>query len=87
MMNDRSALTATVLGILRKIAPEIEPEAIDRARPLRHQVDLDSMDWLNFLVALHERLSVSIPETDYAQLVTLDNVLDYLLARLGPAGG
>ena len=87
MMNDRSALTATVLGILRKIAPEIEPEAIDRARPLRHQVDLDSMDWLNFLVALHERLSVSIPETDYAQLVTLDNVLDYLLARLGPTGG
>ncbi|MDI1268497.1 MAG: acyl carrier protein [Polaromonas sp.] len=87
MTNDRPALTATVLGILRTIAPEVEPEAFDPARPLRHQVDLDSMDWLNFLVALHERLSVSIPEADYAQLVTLDNVLDYLLARPGPAGG
>ena len=87
MTNDRPALTAAVLGILRTIAPEVEPEAIDPARPLRHQVDLDSMDWLNFLVAMHERLSVSIPEADYTQLVTLDNMLDYLLARLGPAGG
>ena len=87
MTNDRPALAATVLDILRAIAPEVEPDALDPTRPLRHQVDLDSMDWLNFLVALHERLSVSIPEADYAQLVTLDNVLDYLLARLGPAGG
>ncbi|MDO8387300.1 MAG: acyl carrier protein [Pseudomonadota bacterium] len=85
MTNDRPALAATVLGILRSIAPEVEPDALDPTRPLRHQVDLDSMDWLNFLVALHERLGVNIPEADYAQLVTLDNVLDYLLAKLGPA--
>ncbi|WP_341917407.1 acyl carrier protein [Polaromonas sp. YR568] len=83
MTNDRTALAATVLGILRSIAPEVEPDTLDPTRPLRHQVDLDSMDWLNFLVALHERLGVNIPEADYAQLVTLDNVLDYLLARLG----
>ena len=85
MTNDRQALTATVLGILRTIAPEVEPGALEPARPLRHQVDLDSMDWLNFLVALHERLGVNIPEADYARLVTLDNLLDYLLARRGPA--
>jgi acyl carrier protein len=41
------------------------------------------MDWLNFLIGLHQRLGVNIPEADYAQLVTLDNVLDYLQARLG----
>ena len=85
MTNDRTALAATVLGILRAIAPEVEPDTLDPTRPLRHQVDLDSMDWLNFLVALHERLGVDIPEADYAQLVTLDNVLDYLQAKLGPA--
>ncbi|MDO8767341.1 MAG: acyl carrier protein [Burkholderiaceae bacterium] len=85
MTNDRQALTATVLGILRTIAPEVEPGALEPTRPLRHQVDLDSMDWLNFLVALHERLGVNIPEADYAQLATLDNLLDYLLARRGPA--
>lgn len=85
MTNERTALAATVLGILRSIAPEVEPGDLDPTRPLRHQVDLDSMDWLNFLVALHERLGVNIPEADYAQLVTLDNVLDYLQAKLGPA--
>jgi len=81
MTNDRPALTATVQDILRSIAPEVEPGTLDPTRPLRHQVDLDSMDWLNFLVALHERLGVNIPEADYARLVTLDKLLDYLLER------
>ena len=42
---------------------------------LRDQVDLDSMDWLNFLVALNERLKVEIPETDYGRLGTLDQIV------------
>jgi acyl carrier protein len=49
---------------------------------LRNQVDIDSMDWLNFLVALHERLKVDIPETDYAKLVTLDDLLSYLKSKM-----
>jgi acyl carrier protein len=84
-MIDRAALSEATLTILRSIAPEVEPGEIEPARPLRHQVDLDSMDWLNFLVGLHERLGVNIPEADYAGLVTLNDVLDYLAARLGPA--
>lgn len=82
MSMDREALKATALGILRGIAPEVEPADIEPAIPLRQQVDLDSMDWLNFLIGLHQRLGVNIPEADYARLVTLDNVLDYLQARL-----
>jgi acyl carrier protein len=82
MSGDRQALKASALEILRSIAPEVEPGEIEPSRPLRKQVDLDSMDWLNFLVGLHQRLGVNIPEADYAQLVTLDNVLDYLQARL-----
>ncbi len=82
MSMDRTALRTTALDVLHSIAPEIETDAIEPARPLRHQVDLDSMDWLNFLIGLHQRLGVNIPEADYAQLVTLDNVLDYLQARL-----
>ena len=85
MSYDRPALTGSVLEILRSIAPEVEPAGIDLTRPLRHQVDLDSMDWLNFLVGLQGRFGVNIPEADYAQLITLDNVLDYLRARLGSA--
>jgi acyl carrier protein len=71
------------LGILATIAPELEPGELRGDKPLRSQVDLDSMDWLNFLVALHERLKVEIPETDYAKLVTLDDLLAYLKGKLG----
>lgn len=82
MSTDRPTLMATVVTLLRAIAPEVESETLAPARPLRQQVDLDSMDWLNFLVSLHEHFGVSIPESDYAGLVSLDNVVDYLHARL-----
>ncbi|MEW5862627.1 MAG: acyl carrier protein [Pseudomonadota bacterium] len=79
----REQLRTIVLEELRRIAPETEPGALRAERPLREQVDLDSMDWLNFVVALHERLGVEIPEADYAKLGTLDQTLDYLAAKLG----
>lgn len=75
-------LREKVIAILRSIAPEVEPDQLESGRPLRHQVDLDSMDWLNFLIALHQRLQVHIPEADYGRLVTLDDLLAYLRARL-----
>jgi acyl carrier protein len=78
----REQLKTVALQILRGIAPEVEPGDIEPATPLRQQVDLDSMDWLNFLIGLHQKLGVNIPEADYAKLVTLDDVLDYLLAKL-----
>lgn len=84
MIEDRQALASSVLELLCSIAPEVEPGAIDHARPLRRQVDLDSMDWLNFLVGLNQRFGVAIPEADYARLVSLGDVLDYLLARRIP---
>ena len=83
MTTDRETLATTVLGLLRAIAPELEPDALDRARPLRSQVDLDSMDWLNFLVSLHERFGVTIPEADYAGLVSFNDVVDYLVGKRG----
>ncbi len=83
MSTDRAALMATVVTLLRAIAPEVEPGTLAPERPLRQQVDLDSMDWLNFLLSLHERFGVTIPESDYAGLVCLNDVVDYLQARLG----
>jgi len=75
-------LKSQVLAILSTIAPELEPGELRADKPLRSQVDLDSMDWLNFLVALHERLKVDIPEADYAKLVTLDDLLAYLKKKI-----
>lgn len=83
MTTDQQTFGATVLTLLRAIAPELEPDTFDAARPLRSQVDLDSMDWLNFLVSLHERFGVTIPEADYARLVSFNDVLDYLDGNRG----
>jgi acyl carrier protein len=79
---DDNALRQTVFATLRRIAPEVAPGDLAPDRPLRDQVDLDSIDWLNFLLALHGTLGVDIPETDYAKLVTLDDLVAYLRARL-----
>lgn len=87
MTFDRQSLMDSVVALLRVIAPELEPEMLAPARPLRQQVDLDSMDWLNFLVSLHERFGVTIPEADYARLISLNDVLDYLQARLARGQG
>jgi acyl carrier protein len=46
--------------------------------PLREQLDLDSMDLLNLLVAIGERTRVEIPEVDAARLRTLDQLVAYL---------
>lgn len=80
-MNDQE-LRAAVVATLKSIAPEVEAGDLIADRPLRNQVDLDSMDWLNFLVGLHEKFGVQIPESDYARLVTLNDVTGYLQAKL-----
>ena len=71
-----------VVRTLAKIAPEARGQALAPSVNLREQLDLDSMDALNFVIALHEELGVEIPETDYAKLATLDSIVAYLAARL-----
>jgi acyl carrier protein len=78
---NREELRASVLETLLQIAPEAEPASIDPGVNLRDQLDIDSMDFLNFLIALDKKLHVDIPERDYGQLTTLEACTDYLLAR------
>jgi len=68
---------------LNNIAPEIDMSGIDPAADLREAMDIDSMDFLNFITALHRRLGIDIPEIDYPKLVTLDGAITYLRAKLG----
>ena len=79
---DEQAIRDTLFAVLRTVAPEVTPDEIVADQPLRDQVDLDSMDFLNFLIRLHERLGVDVPESDYAKLVTLNDFVAYLGARL-----
>jgi acyl carrier protein len=74
-------IKAMVLRELGKIAPEVESE-IDPTAELREQVDLDSMDMLNLMIAIHETTGVDIPEADYPQLSTLNGCVSYLCTRI-----
>lgn len=73
----REELQQTLLAALGEIAPEVDLAALDAARPLRQQVDLDSADWLNFLVAVHDRLGVDIPDAEAGRLRTLAQIVEY----------
>lgn len=68
---------------LSNIAPEVDLAGIDPGADLREALDIDSMDFLNFVTAIHRRLGVDIPETDYRKLITLDGAVAYLTVRLG----
>ena len=78
----RDQLRSTVLAALATVAPEVDGSALRDDAPLRAQVDIDSVDYLNFLIALHDATGVDIPETDYAQIVTMAGLVDYLAARV-----
>ncbi len=75
-----------VLSVLTRIAPEVDPDDISDDALLRDQVDLDSMDWLNFLRGIHRQLHVDIPESDYASLRTLADVVGYVEKNGSRAG-
>ena len=79
-------LRATIVEALLDVAPDVDAATLDAAAPFRDQFDFDSMDQLNFVVGLHRRLGVDVPETDYPQLATLDGCVAYLLAALRTEG-
>lgn len=85
----RAEIRNAVLKALTDIAPEVNPQSLRGDVSLREQVDLDSFDYLNLMVALHASLGADIPERDYPSLTTLDGIVEYLVrvrtARAEPA--
>ncbi|MFN6961139.1 MAG: acyl carrier protein [Rhodocyclaceae bacterium] len=77
-----SELRDLVITTLQGIAPEVDAATLRDDLPLRRQVDLDSMDWLNFLLGLNKALGIEIPEADYAKLGTVSALIDYLQHKI-----
>ena len=71
---------------LGNIAPEMDLRKLDPGADLREALDIDSMDFLNFVIAVHHRLGVNIPELDYPKLMTLDSAAAYLKHKLAAKG-
>ena len=77
-------IRAVVVVELANIAPEVaidEIDEIDADGDLRDEMDIDSMDHLNLMIALHKRLGIAIPEKDYPKLLTLNSAVAYLQAQ------
>lgn len=80
--SSEAEIREVVLGVLNGIAPEIELDGIDASRDLREQADIDSVDFLNFVIGLHREFKIEIPDADMPKLSTLDSCVDYLVSRL-----
>jgi acyl carrier protein len=72
---------------LNNIAPEADLATVDPAADLREALDVDSMDFLNFITAIHQRLGIDIPELDYPKLVTLNGAVAYITQHLKAGKG
>ena len=82
---DRESLRDLVLRVLGEVAPEADAAAVAGDLDLREELELDSMDILNLAIGLYQATGVEVPERDYAQIVTIDGCVDYLVRHLGPA--
>ncbi len=67
-----------VAGLLADIAPEADLGDVADGEDLRQALDIDSMDFLNLVIAIHERTGIEIPEADYPKLFTLAGMSAYL---------
>ena len=79
---NREELARRVLELVTGIAPDVDAASVIPGIDFRDQFDFDSMDTLNFAIALHRELGVEVPEADYAQLASMDKCAAYLAARL-----
>ncbi|MHB1570904.1 MAG: acyl carrier protein [Solirubrobacteraceae bacterium] len=86
-MSSDMELREIVIRALTQVAPDVDPAAIDPNQDLAEQLDIDSMDFLNIVVAIDELTGISIPERDYPKLSTLDDAVDYLMRAHARAAG
>ncbi len=76
---NREAVRASVLRVLKSIVPEADPATLNGQMSLRDQLDVDSMDLLNFAVGIHKEFGVDVPEADFARLMTIDGCVEYIV--------
>jgi len=74
-----------LMDVLMEIAPDIDATELETGEDLREQTEIDSMDFLNFAIAVYERTGVEIAESDYPKLVSIDALVAYVGARLAGA--
>ena len=77
----RDEIRATALEVLTEIAPEVDTGKLNGKISFRDQFDIDSVDYLNFVITLEKKLGIRIPELDYPKLSSLEGCVSYLASR------
>jgi acyl carrier protein len=75
-------ILAVLIVILEDVAPEADFDEIEPDEDIREALDIDSFDFLNVLIALNDETGVEIPEADYGKLVSLDDIVKYVAAKM-----
>ena len=78
----QAAARAAITELLARIAPGSDLESIGPDADLRTELDLDSMDFLAFVVGLDDRAGVAVPEEDYPKLTTMRGAVEYVASRM-----
>ena len=71
-----------ILEAIERIAPDVDVTALPLDVDFREEAELDSMDFLGVLTAVQEATGIEVPETDYAQIVSINRFTDYLSNRM-----
>ena len=83
IMTAETQLKETIFILLKRIAPEFDFNELAPDEDIRVVLDIDSFDFLQFLIGLNEKLGVEVPESDYGRLTTLADLMSYLSTRVG----
>jgi acyl carrier protein len=71
-------LHQTIVVLLQQIAPDTTPSTLKLEENIRETLNIDSFDFLQFIIALHEKTGVEIPEEDYGKINTIQNAIEYI---------
>jgi acyl carrier protein len=75
---ETETLDQAIYEALNWVAPEVDPHGLDPGVALRDQIEMDSVDFLGFVLDLERRLGVKIPQVDYPKLSSLTGCATYL---------
>ena len=78
----RDEIKNVILEIIEDIDEDADFDSLNPDEPLRDQLDLDSMDFLDIVMELRKRYKLQIPEDEYPELSTLNSCVNYLEPKL-----
>lgn len=76
------ALREKLIDTLLDVAPDIADRGIDEKALLQEQYNLDSADFLSYIIKIHDRFGIDVPVEDYGSFSTIEGAVDYLRAHI-----